>query len=194
MEIWSEIRREVLTGALSKRAAIATYKVGWHTLKKMLANDEPPGYRQAKQRPKPKLDAFLPVLRQMLEDDGKAASHSIHSPSPLGEQSSAVASHRLFCECRPDAKLVDGEAAAIGLALETQAKTLLIDERDGTRIARGLGIATAGTLVSLNFASAKNLLSLEQSFAALAQTSFRVRPSLLTALLVHEQHRRPQGE
>ena len=62
MEIWSEIRREVLTGALSKRAAIAKYKVGWHTLKKMLANDEPPGYRQAKQRPKPKLDAFLPAL------------------------------------------------------------------------------------------------------------------------------------
>jgi hypothetical protein len=47
MEIWSEIRREVLTGALSKRAAIAKYKVGWHTLKKILAHDEPPGYRQA---------------------------------------------------------------------------------------------------------------------------------------------------
>jgi hypothetical protein len=50
MEIWSEIRREVLTGALSKRAAIAKYGVGWHTLKKMLAHDEPPGYRQAKHR------------------------------------------------------------------------------------------------------------------------------------------------
>jgi len=42
MEIWSEIRREVLTGALSKRAAIAKYGVGWQTLKKMLAHDEPP--------------------------------------------------------------------------------------------------------------------------------------------------------
>jgi len=42
MEIWSEIRREVLTGALSKRAAIAKCKVGWHTLKKMLAHGEPP--------------------------------------------------------------------------------------------------------------------------------------------------------
>jgi len=37
--------REVLTGNLSKRAAIAKYGVGWHTLKKMLAHDEPPGYR-----------------------------------------------------------------------------------------------------------------------------------------------------
>ena len=59
MEIWSEIRREVLTGVLSKRAAIAKYGIGWHTLKKMLAHDEPPGYRQANQRPKPKLEPSL---------------------------------------------------------------------------------------------------------------------------------------
>ncbi len=86
MEIWSEIRREVLTGALSKRAAIAKYKVGWHTLKKMLAHDEPPGYRQAKQRPKPKLDVFLPLLRQMLEDDGKAPTKQKHTARRIFER------------------------------------------------------------------------------------------------------------
>jgi predicted nucleic acid-binding protein len=93
---------------------------------------------------------------------------------------------------RLDAKLGDGEAEAIGLALEIRAKTLLIDERDGTNVARRLGVATAGTLGVLILASAKNLLPLEQSFAALQQTSFRVRPSLLAALLAHEQHRRSQ--
>ena len=92
-----------------------------------------------------------------------------------------------------DTKLGDGEAEAIGLALEIRAKTLLIDERDGTSIARRLGVATAGTLGVLMLASAQNLLPLEQSFAALQQTSFRVRPSLLAALLAHEQHRRSQG-
>ena len=56
MEIWGEIRREVLAGVLSKRAAIAKYGIGWHTLKKMLAHDEPPGSRQANHRPKPKLE------------------------------------------------------------------------------------------------------------------------------------------
>lgn len=86
MEIWSEIRREVLTGALSKRTAIAKYKVGWHTLKKMLAHDEPPGYRQAKQRPKPKLDVFLPLLRQMLEDDGKAPTKQKHTARRIFER------------------------------------------------------------------------------------------------------------
>ena len=86
MEIWSEIRREVLTGALSKRAAIAKYKVGWHTLKKILAHDEPPGYRQAKQRPKPKFDVFLPLIRQMLEDDGKAPPKQKHTARRIFER------------------------------------------------------------------------------------------------------------
>jgi len=52
MEMWSEIRRAVLTGVLSQRAALAKYGIGWRTLKKMLAHDEPPGYRQSKQRPR----------------------------------------------------------------------------------------------------------------------------------------------
>ena len=79
MEIWSEIRREVLTCASSKRAAIATYGVGWHTLKKMLALDEPPGYQQVKHRPKPKLKPFLPVIWQIFEDDGKAHAKQRHT-------------------------------------------------------------------------------------------------------------------
>lgn len=94
---------------------------------------------------------------------------------------------------RLDAKLGDGEAEAIGLTLEIRAKTLLIDERDGTSIARRLGVTTAGTLGVLVLASAKNLLPLDQSFAALQQTSSRVRPSLLVALLAHDKHRRSQG-
>ena len=86
MEIWSEIRREVLTGALSKRAAIAKYGIGWRTLKKMLAHDEPPGYRQANQRPKPKLERFLPVIRQILEDDGKAPTKQKHTARRIFER------------------------------------------------------------------------------------------------------------
>ena len=76
----------MLTGASSNRAAIAKYKVGWHTLKKILAHDEPPGYRQAKQRPKSKLDAFLPLLRQILEDDGKAPTKQRHTAHRIFER------------------------------------------------------------------------------------------------------------
>ena len=36
MEQWTEVRRRVLTGELSKRAACREYDISWHTLAKML--------------------------------------------------------------------------------------------------------------------------------------------------------------
>jgi transposase len=44
MEFWKEVRRQVLTNELSQRAALKKYGLGWHTLKKILAHAEPPGY------------------------------------------------------------------------------------------------------------------------------------------------------
>ncbi len=64
MEFWKEVRRLVLTNELSQRAVMKKYGLGWHTLKKILAHDEPPGYRQAKSRAKPKIDKFLPIIHQ----------------------------------------------------------------------------------------------------------------------------------
>ena len=46
MENWKEIRQDVLVNGLSKRAACVKYRLGWHTLKKILAHAEPPRYRQ----------------------------------------------------------------------------------------------------------------------------------------------------
>jgi hypothetical protein len=37
MEIWTEVRRRVLTGELSKRAACKEYGLNWRTLEKMLS-------------------------------------------------------------------------------------------------------------------------------------------------------------
>ena len=42
MELWSEIRRRVLTGEISKREACKQYQIHWITLKKILAHEEPP--------------------------------------------------------------------------------------------------------------------------------------------------------
>jgi hypothetical protein len=42
MENWKEIRQQVLVNGLSQRAAYMKYKLGWHTLKKILAHAEPP--------------------------------------------------------------------------------------------------------------------------------------------------------
>lgn len=66
MEKWVEIRRRVLSGEISKRAACAEYEIHWDTLKKILTHTEPLGYRQAKQR-RSKLDPFLPIVHEILE-------------------------------------------------------------------------------------------------------------------------------
>ena len=79
MEFWKEVRRQVLTNELSKRGACKKYGLGWHTLTKILAHDEPPGYRKSEPRAKPKIDEFLPVIRQILIDDRQAPKKQRHT-------------------------------------------------------------------------------------------------------------------
>jgi transposase len=79
MEFWTEVRRRVLTGELSKRAACREYELSWHTLAKILVYEEPPGYRQKQPRKKPKLAAFLPIIHQILEDDRSAPKKQRHT-------------------------------------------------------------------------------------------------------------------
>jgi transposase len=79
MENWAEIRRRVLVDGLSKRAACREFDIHWDTLAKILRHPEPPGYHRAAPRPKPKLDPFLPVIHQILEDDRKAPKKQRHT-------------------------------------------------------------------------------------------------------------------
>ena len=81
LEFWKEVRRQVLTGELSQRAAMKQYGLGWHTLKKILTHDEPPGYRQRKPRTKRKLEPFLPIIRQILEMTGRGSGGSGTRPT-----------------------------------------------------------------------------------------------------------------
>ena len=86
MEIWAQIRRRVLVDGLSKRAACRQYSIHWDTLKKILEHAEPPGYRRAVPRPRPKLDPFLPVIHQILEDDKKAPRKQRHTARRIFER------------------------------------------------------------------------------------------------------------
>lgn len=65
MELWGEIRRRVLTGEISQRAARDEYDIHWDTLQKILTYSEPPGYRLTKPRPS-KLEPFLPIIHEIL--------------------------------------------------------------------------------------------------------------------------------
>ncbi len=79
MEFWTEVRRRVLTDELSKRAACREYELSWYTLAKILAHEEPPGYRKKQPRKKPKLEEFLPIIHQILKDDRSAPKKQRHT-------------------------------------------------------------------------------------------------------------------
>ncbi len=61
-ENWKAIRQDVLVHGLSQRAACEKYQLGWHTLKKILAHAELPGYRQRQARPRRVLAPVLPII------------------------------------------------------------------------------------------------------------------------------------
>jgi transposase len=86
MEFWKEVRQQVLTGQMSQRAALKKYGLGWHTLKKILAHTEPPGYQQSKTRPKRKLEPFLPIIHEILEADRQAPKKQRHTAKRIFER------------------------------------------------------------------------------------------------------------
>jgi len=47
MEHWADIRRRVLIEGTSKRQVLRETGMHWKTLKKILENSTPPGYRQS---------------------------------------------------------------------------------------------------------------------------------------------------
>jgi hypothetical protein len=86
MEFWKEVRQQVLTNRVIKRGACKKYGLSWHTLKKILAHAEPPGYRQSKVRPKRKLAPFLPIIHQILIDDRQAPKKQRHTAKDDGHR------------------------------------------------------------------------------------------------------------
>lgn len=88
------------------------------------------------------------------------------------------------------ASLDDGEREAIILAEAEGADLLLMDERDGVKVARGRGLTVVGTLGVLDRAAEEGIIDLPSVVADLRATTFRAAPSLLDALLEQDAQRR----
>ena len=86
MELWSEVRRRVLTGELSKRQARKKYGLHWDTLQKMLQHEEPPGYRKKQPREKPVLGPFVALIHEILEADKQAPKKQRHTAKRILER------------------------------------------------------------------------------------------------------------
>ncbi len=79
MERWTEIRRKVLTGELSKRQACRHFDIHWLTLRKILAHVEPPGYRRTRPPRRPTIEPFLPIIHAILDADKTAPKKQRHT-------------------------------------------------------------------------------------------------------------------
>ena len=89
-------------------------------------------------------------------------------------------------------RLGPGEKQAIILAEKLHAEAILIDERDGRRIAEGRHLTVIGTLQILSTAAENGLIDLPAALARLQMTSFRVSARLLKLFLDRDAENRKQ--
>jgi uncharacterized protein len=83
------------------------------------------------------------------------------------------------------ASLGAGESEAISLALEVQARLLILDDRPARRLAQALGLPIIGTLGVLLAAKQRNLLpAIRPRLDALLQHDFRIAPALYDQILL----------
>jgi predicted nucleic acid-binding protein len=85
-----------------------------------------------------------------------------------------------------------GEAEAIALAKELNARFVLLDERSARRIASNEGLAVAGTVSVLEQAAESGLIDLPKALQKLRSTNFRIDPQYLQHALNRDAARREQ--
>ena len=80
-----EVRRRVLTGELSKRAACREYEIHWQTLERILSHAEPPGYQKTKPRSSI-VDAFEAIIEEILKSDRQVHRKQRHTARRIFER------------------------------------------------------------------------------------------------------------
>ena len=69
VELYSRVRRACHVGGMSERAAAGHFGIDRKTVLKILKHAVPPGYRRNGPPARPKLDPFIPLINQILEED-----------------------------------------------------------------------------------------------------------------------------
>ena len=95
MELYSRVRRACHVDGMSERAAGRYFGIDRKTVSKILKHSVPPGYRREGQPARPKLDPFVAIIDQILEEDKSRIKKQRHtakrSRAVSGAMSSSIA-------------------------------------------------------------------------------------------------------
>ena len=79
MNLWTDVRRAVIAGEMSKRDACKKYNLNFRTIQKILSHEEPVGYRRGRPRVKPKLGPMISIIHEIIEADKKMHKKQRHT-------------------------------------------------------------------------------------------------------------------
>lgn len=126
----------------------------------------------------------LAVLSELKVQENRPGSREIQAALNVGWIRVQEVSSRISVQLLQQV-LDQGEAEAITLAIELKADRILLDERDGRKIAKSLGLKVTGVLgILLRAKKEGELSSLPDAIDALVKTAgFRISPELLAKVL-----------
>lgn len=79
VEPYARVRYAVRIEGISRREAARRFGIDPRTVTKMLSFSVPPGYRRSRPPARPKLDAFVGVVKGILEDDKERPAKQRHT-------------------------------------------------------------------------------------------------------------------
>ena len=86
VELYGQVRHAVRIEGLSRREAARRFGLDPRTVAKMLVFSVPPGYRRTRLPARPKLDPFVGIIDQMLEDDKCCPAKQRHTSKRIFER------------------------------------------------------------------------------------------------------------
>jgi len=86
VELYARVRRSVVVDKMSEREAAKEFGLARETVRKMLRYAVPPGYRRQQPARRPKLDAWVATIDQILEEDKKRGKKQRHTAKRIFER------------------------------------------------------------------------------------------------------------
>ncbi len=86
VELYGRVRHAIIVQGMSRREAARAFGIDRRTVDKMLVFSVPPGYRRKKAPARPKLDPFIGIIDQILENDAKVPKKQRHTSKRIFER------------------------------------------------------------------------------------------------------------